>query len=151
MKTSLRLLLYYSQVPCVPFLMVVPFTLALTLHQCLWCPFISITYVVQFWITLIALPYPCLSDNGYFTCFVDLLVSDAPLHSDVVLGVGWLSIVHTATLDCCISLLDPKFSFQLPVDLNLFSIAEFLTLSLLLTHPSSFINGLSFILHLLSI
>jgi len=25
-------------------------------------------------------------DNGYFTCFIDLLVSDAPLHSDVVLA-----------------------------------------------------------------
>jgi len=86
-------------------------------------------------------------DNGYFTCFIDLLVSDAPLHSDVVLGVDWLFIVHAATLDCCISLPGPKFSFQLPVDLNLFSIAEFTTLSLLLTHhhslmvcPSSYIT-----------
>jgi len=33
-------------------------------------------------------------DNGYFTCFIDLLVSNAPLHSDVVLSVDWLSIVH---------------------------------------------------------
>ena len=68
--------------------------------------FISITYVIRFWITIIDNNCAAISmplDNGYFTCFIDLLVSDAPLHSDVVLGVDWLSIVCTATLDCCIS------------------------------------------------
>ena len=68
--------------------------------------FISITYIIQFWITIIDNNCAAVSvplDNGYFTCFIDLLVSDAPLHSDVVLGVDWLSIVCTATLDCCIS------------------------------------------------
>ena len=89
-------------------------------------------------------------DNGYFTCFVDLLVSNAPLHSDVVLGVDWLSIVCTATLYCCISLPSPKSHF------NYQWISTYIQYSRIsniepTSYPSSFINGLSFILHHLSI
>jgi hypothetical protein len=159
MYENLPLPLYYSQAPClpVPFLMVVPFMLTLTLQ---WV-FIDVSGVhSEFHLNYLCHPildHPyCAAismplDNGYFTCFIDLLVSDAPLHSDVVLGVDWLSIVRTATLDCCIFLPGPGLPnshsrIQLPVDLYLFSIVEFPT-----SYPSSFINSLSFILHHLSI
>jgi hypothetical protein len=86
--------------------------------------FISITYVIQFWITIIDNNRAAISvplDNGYFTCFIDLLVSDAPLHSDVVLGVDWLSIVCTATLDYFLAwsqILIPTTGGSLPIQYN---------------------------------